>query len=131
MADDMEKNKQQGGQSGQQSGQSGQHGNQPGQSGQKGQSGQHGGQPEQQKKSRLVVETTSTVGAKSRPSVPGLLFSFHNSPSLASDWWTSLLCKRGSSFHWSRRVFSAELKEATPPLKTASNLCSAKVLILH
>jgi hypothetical protein len=35
MADDMEKNKQQGGQSGQQSGQPGQHGNQPGQSGQK------------------------------------------------------------------------------------------------
>lgn len=48
MADDMEKNKQQGGQFGQQGGQSGQKGGQTGQGGQ--QSGQQSGQQNPQKK---------------------------------------------------------------------------------
>ena len=51
MADDMEKNRQQGGQSGQQGGQSGQYGQKGGQTGQGGQqSGQQSGQQNPQKK---------------------------------------------------------------------------------
>jgi hypothetical protein len=67
MADDFEKNRQQGGQTGQQ-------GNQPGQHGQKGQTGQGGnktGSPDNRRKAtraRMKKTTNSRTGNVARPS---------------------------------------------------------------